>query len=255
MKTNRKVLTLVMASGLLVPAFILSGCAPLHGAAIGESVEVRVAVQEEGISVDGTGEVMVVPDVAAVNLGVQAESSTVAEAQELASRAMDDVISALLDHGVTETDIQTTGFTIRQLTQRDPTQPRDRVTGYQVSNNLRVMIREVDDAGAILDAVVATGGDYIRVHGISFMLDDPSVHLEAARTNAVADARSKAEQLAQLTGVQLGDPVNISETSSTPSLFRGVERVSHDAPAAPPTPIEPGEITVTASVNIVYAIA
>ncbi len=254
MKTKRRVPTLALASGLLVSVFILSGCAPLHGAAIGDSVEVKVAIQEEGISVDGTGEVMVVPDVAAVNLGVQAEAATVAEAQELASRAMDDVISVLLDYNVAETDIQTTGFTIRQLTQRDPTGPRDRVTGYQVSNNVRVMIREVDDAGTILDAVAVAGGGHIRVRGISFLLDDPSVHLEVARSNAVDDARSKAEQLAQLTGVQLGDPIHISETSSTPILFRGVERVSPDAPTAPPTPIEPGEITVTASVNIVYAI-
>ncbi len=243
-------ITLALVVLLLLPA----GCIPVDRTVVGEVVQFRLVGQQEGIMVEGRGEVTVVPDIAVVNLGVQAQAITVAEAQAQATSAMENVMVVLREHGVEERDIQTTGFTIWQQTRWESARQEEQVTGYRVSNNVQVKIRQVDEAGIVLDAVVAAAGDHIRVQGIYFQIDDPSVHLEQARSIAVQDARTKAGQLAQLAGVELGSPTYISETSSSPVIFRSVETVSPGAVPAPTTPIEPGETTITATVEIIYAI-
>ncbi len=251
---KKRGLMIGMTLTLLVLLLLPAGCIPVDGTVVGEVVEFRLAGQQEGIAVEGRGEVTVVPDIAVVNLGVQAQALTVAEAQAQATSAMENVMAALREHSVEERDIQTTGFTIWQQTRWEPTRQEEQVIGYRVSNNVQVKIRQVDEAGIVLDAAVAAGGDHIRVQGIYFQVDEPSEHLEEARSIAVQDARAKAGQLAQLAGVELGNPTYISETSSSPVIFRRVETVSPDAMPAPATPIEPGETTITATVEIIYAI-
>ncbi len=256
MQKKYKVLMIGMAFVLLVPVLSLVGCAAANPALAGQIPEIKIGGQQEGIWVTGIGEVKAVPDVATVNLGVQAQAPTVAEAQDQASRAMDRVMAALRDHGIAESDIQTTGFNIRQQTRWISDRQEEQVIGYQVSNNVRVQIREIADTGMVLDDVVAAGGDLIRVQGIHFEIDDPSVFLDAARAEAVADARSKAEQLADLAGVNLGRATYISESSHAPIIYRGIDRaMSPEDGPAPTTPIEPGETTITATVQIIFAMA
>ncbi|MBN1152446.1 MAG: SIMPL domain-containing protein [Dehalococcoidia bacterium] len=236
---------------LLLPVLALAGCTAVAPAT---APNITVGSQQEGIWVTGQGEVQAVPDIAVLSLGVQAQAPTVAEAQNQAKQAMDSVMAALKANGVEEKDIQTTGYSIWQQTRWDNDKQEEIVTGYQVSNSVRVKVRKVADAGTILDAAVTAGGDLIRVQGIHFEVDDPTAFLADARSKAVADAKMRAQQLASLAGVDLGKPTYITESYYNPIIYRDVEMAKADSQAPAPTPITPGETTITASVQIVYAI-
>jgi len=212
--------------------------------------------QQQGIWVTGEGEVTAVPDIATLRLGIEAQEATVAEAQARASEAMARVRTALEDNGVAEKDIQTQYFSIHKVTRWDDIKNQEIVIGYRVTNMVTAKIRDIDQAGLIIDAVAVAGGDLTRIDDISFSIDDPSVYLEEAREKAMADAEAKAEKLAGLAGVRLGKPTYISESSYLPSP--AYPRVYYEEAAipapAPPTEISPGEMEITLTVQVAYAI-
>ena len=209
--------------------------------------------QQTGIWVSGKGEVSVVPDVAILRLGIEAQAASVSEAQSQATEAMDRVMAALTDNGVAEKDIQTQYFSIRQVTRWDREKEEEIVVGYRVTNMVTAKIREIDGAGAVIDAVATAGGDLTRIQGISFSVDDPSDYYEEARQKAMADAKAKAEQLARLAGVTLGKPTYISEGVQIPPVPRDLYK-GEAIPAPEETPISPGEIEISLTVQVVYAI-
>ena len=215
---------------------------------------IYVAQQQTGIWVTGWGEVMAVPDLALLSLGIEARAGTVSEAQAQASEVMDKVMEALKDNGVAEKDIQTQRFSIYPITRWDKDAEKEEIIGYRVTNMVLSKIRELDNAGAIIDAVAHAGGDYTRIQDISFTIDDPTPYYEEARTNALEDARNKAEQMANLTGVKLGRPTYISEGAIyIPTITRGLYETDAPVPA-PVTPISPGEMKITLNVQVAYAI-
>ena len=214
---------------------------------------VDINSQQSGIWVNGTGEIAVIPDIAILYLGIEAQEDTVAEAQVQAAMAMAAVMTALAENGVAEKDIQTQYFSIYPVTRWDDFKEQQVIIGYRVTNMVTAKIREVEQAGLIIDAVAAAGGDYTRINNISFTVDDPTPYYQEARQQAMADARAKAEQLADLAGVSLGKPTYISEgTIYPPVIYRdaGMEMIA----PAPTTPISPGEIELTLTLQVAYAI-
>ena len=225
---------LVGISLALVLAVVgLAGCAV--------PAEVKLVAQEEGIWVTGEGEVMAVPDIATLRLGIEAQEATVAEAQSQATEAMGRVMAALTDNGVAEEDIQTQYFSIRQITRW--VNEEQVVVGYRVTNMVTTKIRDIDKAGIIIDAVAEAGGDLTRIDSIGFSVDDPSAYYEQARQEAMADANAKAEQLAELAGVTLGKPTYISEGIQVPPTIMIAEAA-----------ISPGEMEISLTVQVAYAI-
>ena len=222
---------------LVLAVVFLSGCT---------TDRLSLVNQKEGIWVTGEGEVMVVPDIATLSLGVEAQEATVAEAQSQANEAMDRVMAALTDNGVAEEDIQTQYFSIRQITRW--VDGEETVVGYRVTNMVTAKIRDVDNAGIIIDAVAEAGGDLTRINSIGFSVDDPSTYYEQARQEAMADADAKAEQLAELAGVNLGNPTYISEAYISQGIQ--VSPTMGIAEAA----ISPGEVEVSLSLQVAYAI-
>jgi len=213
--------------------------------------------QSTGIWVTGQGEVMAVPDVAELRLGVEARADTVSEAQAQASEAMTQVMQALQDNGVAEEDIQTQRFNIYPVTRWIEEKEEEETLGYRVSNMVVVKIREIDRTGDIIDVVAQAAGDLVRIQGISFSIDDPSKYYEEARAKAVEDAKGKASQLANLADVKLGEPTYISEGAIyEPPVIRGnYEAGGFPVPAPAPTPpISPGELKITVNIQIVYSI-
>jgi len=211
--------------------------------------------QQEGIWVSGTGKVTVTPDIATLRLGIAAQAATVAEAQSQAAEAMDRVMTALTDNGVDEKDIQTQYFSIYQVTRWDREKEEEIVVGYRVTNMVTAKIREIDKVGSIIDAVAAAGGDLTRINSIGFSVDDPSAYYEEARQKAMADARAKAEQLAELAGVRLGKPTYISEGIQVPPIYpRGAYEEAGIPAPAPETPISPGEMELSLTIQVAYAI-
>jgi uncharacterized protein YggE len=215
---------------------------------------VDINSQQSGIWVSGTGKVTVIPDIATLSLGIEAQAATVAEAQAQAATAMGAVMTALAENGVADKDIQTQYFSIYQVTRWDDTKNEEIVIGYRVTNMVTAKIRDIEKAGPTIDAVAAAGGDYTRINNISFSVDDPTPYYEQARQKAVADAKAKAEQLADLAGVNLGRPTYISEGSVSPPVIYREAAMAVPAPA-PTTPISPGEIELTLNVQVAYAIA
>jgi len=244
----------VLGVGLIAIAAVvgLAGCS--NGSGPGE-VKVSVNSQSEGIWVNGTGEVSAVPDLAIVSLGVSVEKPTVAEAQVEAANAMNRLMQALKDNGVEPKDIQTQYFNISQVTRWNDITRESEITGYMVSNTVSAKIRDMEKAGTIIDAVAVAGGDYTRVNGISFSIEDPADLYQQARQKAIANAKAKAEQMASLMGVTLGKVTYMTENSyiptATPVYYKEAAAGAMDSA----TSISPGETKISASVQVVYGIS
>lgn len=230
---------------VVVLAFGATGCAR------GGSVSVTPQ-QQTGIWVTGQGEAMAVPDMAAVRLGVEVQADTVAEAQTQASDAMGKVQQALEDNGVAEKDIQTQQYSIYPVTKWISDRDEQEIVGYRVTNIVVAKIRDVDGAGAIIDAVAEAGGDATRIQDISFDVDDRTPYYEQARAEAVEDASNKATQLAELADVRLGKATYVSEGAA----YSLVRADSYDIypEAGGTTPISPGELEITVQVQVIYQI-
>jgi len=235
-------------------AIVSLACCSPDRSVLGEIEELNISSQQEGILVTGQGKVTAVPDIATLRLGIEVQAATVAEAQSQAIEAMDEVMAALTDNGVAEKDIQTQYFSIRQVTKWDRDKEEEIVIGYRVTNKVNAKIREIDKAGSIIDAVAEAGGDLTRIDSIDFSVDDPSAYYEEARQEATAKARDKAEQLAELAGVTLGKPIYISEGIQVPPITRGVVYEEALVAPAPETPISPGEMEISLTVQVAYAI-
>ena len=209
--------------------------------------------QQSGIWVSGTGEVAAAPDIATLRLGIEAQADTVAQAQAEAAEAMDAVMDALTDNGVDEKDIQTQYFSIDQITRWDDDEII--VIGYRVTNMVTAKIRDIDETGPIIDAVAAAGGDLTRINSIGFSIDDATAYYEEAREEAMANAQAKAEQLAGLAGVELGNPTYISEgTLYYPVDYRDAGMMAPEAEEGYVTPISPGELELSLTVQVIYDI-
>src|SRR4030042_1567946 len=118
--------------------------------------------QQVGLWVNGEGKSKATPDLVLLSLGIEAESKTVARAQQDAAQAMDNVMKALKANGLADKDIQTQRFSIAPVTQWIEDQQRQIITGYRVTNIVIAKIRQLDKAGSIIDAVAAAGGNLTR---------------------------------------------------------------------------------------------
>jgi uncharacterized protein YggE len=206
------------------------------------------AADPHTITMTGHGEIKAAPDTATINAGVTSNAATAAAALSANSARMAQVFDALRKLGIPDRDIQTAGFSVSpQYTNGDNNNVR-RLTGYMVSNEVNVRLQDVTRTGAVLDTLVGAGAN--QMNGVGFEIANPAPVLEKARIQAVADARARAATYAQAAGVTLGPIVSISEgggeTAPRP-MFRMMAM-------AAPTPIAPGEQSVTADVTVVWEI-
>jgi uncharacterized protein YggE len=203
-----------------------------------------------GIDVLGQGVVSVTPGAARVTLGVEVTDPSLANAQAQASQKMDAVIARLKSAGIADSDIRTTRVSVAP--QYDSPQPGQAAVprGYQVQNLVEARSTTIDTVGTLIDQVIGAGAT--RVQGITFEAGDPSAAQTQARDLALQDARAKAEQLAQASGLSLGRIIQIetSDLGGQPPvpLAQPAEAVQRA------TPIEPGELQVRSTVRVVWAI-
>lgn len=248
----KKVWLLAVSLLLVLVVISLAGCTGTTSS--GEIRQQTLSNQQEGIWVTGQGKVMATPDIVSLRLGIEAQRSSVAAAQEQAAQAMDQVMAALTENGVAKKDIQTQRFSIQKVTKWDKLKEEEVVIGYKVTNMVTAKIRDIDKAGSIIDAVARAGGDFTRIDSLNFTIDDPLAYYEEAREKAMADAKNKAGRLAELAGITLGKPVYISEGIELPPTPVYQRALAYEAAAVPITPISPGEMEIRLSVQIVYAI-
>ena len=231
----------------------LSACDTLSPPEISSASGSGASTQNTGIWVSGEGSVTVVPDVAVLSLGVEADAATVAAAQNQAALSMNAVIGVLNESGVAEADIQTQRFSIAPIRQWDRDKEEEIILGYRVTNLVSVKIRDIATTGSVIDAVATAGGDNARVNSISFTVDDPAAFKDEARQLAMQDAKGKAGQLAEAAGVRLGAPIYINESGGFRPVVIESAMPALAAPA-PTTSISAGELEIRLSVQVVYAI-
>ena len=206
--------------------------------------------QPRVIIVSGEGRAEAIPDMASLRLGVVTEAEVAGEAIAANSEAMAQVLDRLTGLGIADRDLQTSSFSVSPRYSDSSNGGRREIVGYAVSNLLTVRVRDLGRLGEVMDAVAQDGAN--RFDGLSFGLQDPDKALEQARLLAVADGRAKAELFAEAAAVSLGELLTLSEAGATPRPL-SMARAEMAMDSAP-VPIAQGEIEVSASVTLTYAI-
>lgn len=195
------------------------------------------------------GETSAAPDMATLQLGVVAEAPTAGEALKANAAKMTQVIAALKKGGIAAKDIQTSGLSLNpQYVYAENLPPK--LTGYQVSNQVTVTVRDLTRLGQAVDATVNAGANTIG--GISFGLQDGQAAEDAARLTAIKALQAKADLYAKATGYRIARLITLGEgggyTPAPPMPMMALMKRE----AADSTPVEAGELKVRIDVNATY---
>ena len=228
----KKLLALILTLALLLPAFAMADVLAAEGATI---------------TVSGSASVTLKADYAQVSVGVSTKAPTVDEASRKNAEAIHAVIAALKEAGVQEDDIATSNYSV--YAEYDYSSfGGQKLTGYNVSNQLDVIIRDMEHIGATLDKATAAGAN--TIHSIQFLSTQADAAQDEAIVYAVQDAMRRAELLAKAAGLQLGSIVSISDSTTGYSVVTRSYKSSMDL--ATGNSILPDDASVSASVTIVF---
>lgn len=203
------------------------------------------------MSVSGHGEVYLIPDIAYINIGTRSEATDVAQALSNNNDQAQAISSVLAEKGIDSLDIQTTAFNVYPYQNYGPDgQPSE--MKYVVENTVNVKVRDLTRLGEILDAVVRSGAN--QINGISFDVEDRAQAESDARKLAIQDATEKAQELADIAGIQLGDLQNISVYSNgSPETVYDAKGGGYAA-LSTSAPISAGQMIVSADASLVYGL-
>lgn len=211
------------------------------------------------ITVSGTGDVVVKPDIATVSFSVTAENLDVSKAQTESATKINKIIDFLKTKGVEDKDIKTTNYNIYPrynyvgATSYYPYTGKQVLAAYVVSQTVEVKIRKIADAGAILSGVGEFG--VTDVSGLSFTVDNQDTVKDQARALAITDAKTQAKVLADGLGVKLVKITSFSENGNYPIAYGGGYAgisLAKEASVVPQVPT--GENKITSTVSITYEI-
>ena len=225
---------------LAVSAFVLVGC--------GDTVNVGDNGVSQGITVQATGVADVVPDAVQVSLSV----SVVAEANDVALSqvaATAEVVRTTLEQlGIDAADIATQSVSVNPEYSYTEAEGQ-KIVGYRASQTFDVLVRDASAAGAVVDALVAAGGANLSINATYPVVNDSTAAAQAARDDAVAKARAKAEEYAKLLGVDLGDLVFLTEISAPTNITIGAKADVMAESASTVIDLGTQEVTVTVEVR------
>ena len=225
---------------LVVSAFVLVGC--------GETVNVGDNGVSQGITVQATGVADVVPDAVQVSLSV----SVVAEANDVALSqvaATAEVVRTTLEQlGIDAADIATQSVSVNPEYSYTEAEGQ-KIVGYRASQSFDGLVRDASAAGAVVDALVAAGGANLSINATYPVVNDSTAAAQAARNDAVAKARAKAEEYAELLDVELGDLVFLTEVSAPTNITIGAKADVMAESSATVIDLGTQEVTVTVEVR------
>jgi len=206
------------------------------------------------ITVSGQGKVYAKPDIALASLGVTTEGSTTQDVISRNTEKMNAVIKAVKDLGVEDKDIQTTNYNLSPL--YNYTEAAGRVfQGYTLEQNVQVKIRDFSKVGNVLQKATAAGANLVS--NVQFTIDNPEQFKQEARAKAIEQAKSNAQNLAQVSGIKLGKLINVYENyvypiyNSSKVMGLGGGAAVESAPA--PT-IQPGQQEIEITINLTYQV-
>lgn len=246
----KRLLVAIVLGVVIVP---LVACAvPQVASAPSQSVALaQTPAPSKGITVVGTGRVTAKPDMASINLGVQTQGETAQQAQQVNAQKMEAVVRTLKGMGIAENDIQTSTVSLQPVYEQDRMSPsQSRIVAYEARNIVFVRLMELTKVGAVLDEAVKSGAN--AAYGIQFGLRDDAEQRKEALKMAVQDAQAKADAIAEAMGHSAKDAESVIEESVSFPLMAKDSIEMTRAAAAAPTPIEPGELEITANVRVVY---
>ncbi len=240
----------------LIAALALAACAtpPAPASDVAapqpQSVTQQTVTQPRTITVNGSGQVTLAPEIAYVYIGVQSSQSIAADALKDNNEKSQALSKALGEMGVDPKDIQTSSFNIYPNQTYNPDGTMGAVT-YNVTNTVYVTVRNLQNLGQLLDVVVRSGAN--SINGITFDVADKTGPLSEARKLAVESARKQAEEMAANAGVELGDlqTLNVYSSSVPMPLYEGKGGFASDASQVP---VSSGQLVIKVDVGASYFI-
>jgi uncharacterized protein YggE len=202
------------------------------------------------LQVTGQGTVSAMPDEAFLLLAVQTQASTATQASSGNAAAMSSVMDALGNVGVGKSAIQTVSYSLMPIYENKPDQTTPpKIIGYTARNAIQVNVTDFSLVGRALDAAVKAGAN--EVEGVTFTLSQAvssTIERQASQL-AIQDAEVKAKAVASTLGVSLVGPISVTPGYVFQPVFQGL------ASSAGQTPIQPGSLQVTATVQVTYKFA
>lgn len=199
------------------------------------------------VTVSATGKVAAEPDIAYISAGVTAEAGTAKEAITRNSATMSKLIAGLKEAGIAAKDIQTATFSVEPRYAQSKDGTPSSISGYRVTNQVRLAVREVKRLGDLLDQAIALGAN--RIEQISFDVASPERLLDDARRQAMENARLRGELYAKAASAQLGPVLRITEGGSDHGPMPTGRAATFKA-----VPIETGSTSIEVDVTVVYAL-
>jgi len=207
---------------------------------------------ERTIRVAGDGKASAVPDMATIHTGVTSRANTAADALTANNKAMVTILATLKDQGIAAKDVQTSNLNIQPVHRVDEKgQTHNEIIAYEVTNQVRVQVRDLAKLGTVLDSVVRSGANLLS--GVNFGIADSTSIQDKARALAIDDAKRRAKLYAAQAGVKLGKVLNISEQPINHQPMNALAaRGFVDIDGA--VPIATGEEDVRAQVYVEFAL-
>lgn len=237
------------ASALLIFFILLFGYTKFVGP-IPFSVNSVSTTKSTTFDVTGEGKATIKPDSSNVSAGVSATGSTTKEVQDKINQVIGKVSDAIKALGVDSKDIQTSNYNINPTYDYRESTPK--ITGYSANTNLIIKVRNIDNAGKVIDAATANGAT--NVSNLGFDTTDTTSAENEARTKAVAAAKKKAEDASKIAGFSLGKIINYSESSGGAPIIRPLGIGGANLAASPQTRLEQGSNEIVIDVILSYEI-
>ncbi|MBI4515925.1 MAG: SIMPL domain-containing protein [Deltaproteobacteria bacterium] len=216
--------------------------------------EEKTDERKRTIAVTGQAEVQAPPDRLTVSFAVETTAARATDAAAENAKRSSAVAAALKAQIAAGDSVSSTRYSLdpRYDTARPGESREPRITGYVARNEVQVESRKIDSAGALIDAAIAAGAN--RISGLQFSLSQRAEVLRGAIEKAGADAQAQAESVAKGLGVRLKGVLSASTSTAPMPMSRRFEGMAMAAEVRAPTPIEPGEMTVSANLHVTYEI-
>ena len=234
---------------IVIIAGVLSACGP--------SIAQTSSPQIRSLFINGNGSTEITPDIAYVNICVHTEAPTAVDAVSMNNTRAQKVMDALIKFGIQNKDLRTSNFSIASLQRTDPS--TGQVTGiyYAVDNSIIVTVRDLPKMGSLLDNAIKAGAN--SINNVQFDVADNTAALKQARDEAMQNAIKQAQELADAAGIQLGAIQSINYYETIP-MYSGPVYMDYGKGgggamrAESSVPVNPGQLTLTATVSITYAL-
>ncbi len=212
----------------------------------------NVKYEQQTINVNGSGEVSVSPDIANISFSVETNAKTASATVKENADKTSKVLEALKSQIGEDDKLSTTGYNLSPMYEYNNQTKKSEFTGYKATNTVLVKTYNLKKIGTLIDSAAEAGSNNIR--GLTFDSTKRNDYRREALVKAVKDARATADTVANAAGVQITIIYQISPSYNYPvPVYRDYSE-SKMAAAPPSTPIEAGEITIKASVNMVFGI-